>query len=94
MQRINYRPHPDPEKAKKGEKVKALIIDFKPISENWNTYELQDGTRVRIRANATQFDRALDPETGDILYIKGKPQYGAAIGVEIIYEFPEGIEKS
>lgn len=92
--RTTYRPHPDPEKAKMGEKVMAVFLDFKVIQEGWNVYELEDGTRVRVRVHATQFDRALDSETGETLCNReGKPQYGAGLGIETVFEFPEGSEK-
>lgn len=92
--RTTYRPHPDPEKARRGEKVMAVFLDFKVINEDWNVYELEDGTKVRVKIHATQFDKAIDAETGGVLYDKaGKPQYGAGLGVETVFEFPEGSEK-
>lgn len=91
--RIEYRPHPDPEKAKRGEKVKAEFVDFKIIKEDWNIYELEDGTRVRIRIHATNFDKALDPETGEVMYREAKPQYGVGLGVETVFEYPEELVK-
>lgn len=93
--RTSYKPHPDPEKARRGEKVMAVFLDFKVIEEGWNVYELEDGTRVRVKIHATQFDRAIDPETDELIYDKeGKPQYGVGLGVETVFEFPEGFIKN
>ena len=87
--RIEYRPHPDAEKAKRGEKVKALFVDFKIIQEDWNIYELEDGTRARIRIRVREFSKALDPETEEIMYRGAKPVYGMEVGVETVIECPE-----
>lgn len=90
-QRVTYKPHPDPEKAKRGEQVKAVFLDFEVIEEKWNVYELEDGTKVRVRIHATQFDKAIDPVTGEIIRWQRKPQYGVGLGVEVVFECPEGI---
>ena len=39
------------------------IVDFEPIEEHWNTYELQNGTIVRGRIIITRF--AKDPQDKD-----------------------------
>ncbi len=39
------------------------IVEFEPIEENWNTYELQNGTVVRGRIIVTRF--AKDPHDND-----------------------------
>lgn len=92
--RTSYKSHPDPEKAKRGEKVMVVFLDFKVIHEDWNVYELEDGTKVRIKIHATQFDRAIEKESGQVMYDKGgKPLYGVGLGVETVFEFPEGAER-
>lgn len=92
--RIRYVPHPDAERAKRGEKVKALSIDFKPIEERWNTYELADGTRVRIRTSVVRCERLLDPETEQFSYkADGTPIYGIEFGVEVAFDFSEDVLK-
>lgn len=91
--RIAFRPHPDPEKADRGEKIKVMTLDFKIIKEDWNIYELEDGTRVRVKVTATSFDCALDPKTGEVMY-KGKtPLYGVGFGVETAFEYSEELVK-
>lgn len=91
--RVEYRPHPDPEKAKRGEKVKGVFLDFNILKEDWNIYELEDGTRVRIKISPSSFVKPLDLKTGEIIYKKGKPVYGMDIGVEAIVECPEEFVK-
>ena len=89
VRRIEYRPHPDSEKAKLGEKVKAEFLDFKIIREDWNIYELEDGTRVRIRVSSRGFVKPLDPKTEEVIYRKEHPIYGVDFRVETSFEYPE-----
>ena len=85
--RIRVEPHPDPKKRMAGEKIKALVSDFKIIEEHWSIYELEDGTRARIRATASGFTRALDYDTEKPLFVpKGDPMYGVQLHVETIFE--------
>lgn len=86
--RIRVIPHPDPKKA--GEQVKALSLDFKIIEEGLNVYELEDGTRVRVRATVTGFDKALDSKTEKVLRNKDNtPLYGVGISVQTSVECSE-----
>jgi hypothetical protein len=90
--RIRYVPHPDPEKANKGERVKALSIDFKPVEEYWNIYELADGTRLRVRTSIARCERPLDPQGEEFLYRPtGEPIYGVEFSVEINFDFSEDV---
>ncbi|MBI4216396.1 MAG: hypothetical protein HY687_03265 [Chloroflexi bacterium] len=91
--RIRYEPHPDP--AKKGEKIKALSLDFKVIEEHWNIYELEDGTRVRARVTVNRFKKALDPRTSEPIYKNnsGEPIYGVDVGIELTFDIPEELLK-
>ena len=91
--RVTIVPHPDPEKARLGEKVKGLIVDFETTKEDWSIYQLGDGTRVRIRVHPTQFTTALDPKTGELMYKNGQPMYGVQAGLEIMFEPPEALLK-
>ena len=86
--RIRVKPHPDPKKA--GEQVKALSLDFKIIEEGWGVYELEDGTRVRVRAIVTGFDKALDSETEEVLRNRDDtPMYGIGMSVQTSVECSE-----
>lgn len=88
--RIRYVPHPDKKKADQGEKVKALSLDSDIKEEHWNIYELEDGTRIKIRATISRFERALEPLTEKPMYNNnGEPIYGLSIGVEASFEYGE-----
>ncbi len=89
--RIEYRPHPDREKAKRGEKIKAEFLDFKIMREDWNIYELEDGTKVRIRVSPSSFVKPLDPKTDKVIYSGDHPMYGMDVGVETVFEYPEEV---
>jgi hypothetical protein len=91
--RVIMLPHPDPDKAKRGQMVKGLIVDFETIKEDWSIYQLGDGTRVRIKCHPTQFNKALDPQTGDVMYKNGQPIYGVQAGIEVIFESAEALIK-
>lgn len=87
-------PHPDADQAKLGKMVKGLIVDFETIKEDWSIYHLVDGTRVRIRCHPTQFNKALDPQTGKVMYRKGQPIYGVQAGIEVVFEPDEALIKT
>lgn len=52
--------------------IKAKDLKFKTVREDWNIYELEDGTILRAKLVATKISRGLDPETGDIYYVEGR----------------------
>ena len=37
-----------------GKEVDATSLDFKTLSENWNEYEVEDGSRLRVKSVATE----------------------------------------
>ena len=59
----------------------ALDIPFKAVKEDWNIYELEDGTEIKVRFNVAKISRVLGPDgksfiqpNGDIAYnINGNP---------------------
>ena len=50
-----------------GEDHDAYEMDFDILSEQWNEYQLQDGSRVRVKVSALKIYRILDTE--------GRPAY-------------------
>ena len=87
IRRIRLVPHPDPEKAKQGEKVKALSLDFNVVEEHWNIYELEDGSRVRARVCVSGAARSLDRDTEEPLFKdSGEPIFGIDMSVEVRFE--------
>jgi hypothetical protein len=86
-QRTRLMPHPDPQKAKAGEQVKGLALDFKIIGEQWNVYELENGSRIKIKVDVVRIEQAIDLKTDKPLRrADGSPIYGAEINVNISVE--------
>jgi len=53
-----------------GALVEATLMDFKTIKEDWNSYELADGTVVKLKTTAVGIYRleTTDPVTGQHHY--------------------------
>lgn len=53
-----------------GSNVEATPMEFKTIEENWNSYELHDGTVVRLKTSPIKIYRleTIDPITGEHHY--------------------------
>jgi len=72
----------------KDKKVEAEFIDFKPSKEEWNTYELEDGTKLRVKLVMVSVYRLKDeyiPETEEPIYvIKSENVLSAKIPEELL----------
>ena len=70
--------------------IRAKDLKFKVIKEDWNVYELEDGTVIRVKVVPVKISRGIDPETGDILYLKdrGEPFYSVRHTVVVAVEVP------
>ena len=91
---IAYKPHPNPIRARAGERIKAEILDMKMIQEDWNIYELVDGTKVRIKVIPREFYVVRDPSTDEVMYNpEGQPLYGMDVGMEVHFDVPEALVK-
>ena len=82
-------PHPrDPTK-----RVKAKVVKFKVLKEDWNEYELENGTLIRVILNVNHISMPIDPETGE--FIKnpetGEPIYNLNWNVRIVTLYPKKI---
>jgi hypothetical protein len=53
-----------------GEMVEAEEVDFTPLKEEWNVYECEDGTRVKVRFIVQRVTRLLDKRMPN-----GEPMY-------------------
>jgi hypothetical protein len=42
----------------------ALDITFTVVKEDWNVYDLADGTQLKVRFNVAKISRLIDPKTG------------------------------
>jgi len=75
--------------------IDAEDLEFTP-HENWNSYELSDGTLLRAKIVANKISRGIDPETGDILRVResGEPYYNIRYTVVISAEVPENLMRT
>ena len=77
-----------PEKAKPitlpdGRKGFAIEVGFEPIHEDWNVYELADGTRLRVKTKLARAFQIVD-EAGDPIYGEdGEPEYIVNAGLNV-----------
>jgi hypothetical protein len=53
-----------------GSEVEATPMEFKTVEENWNSYELHDGTVLRLKTTPIKIFQleAKDPITGEHHY--------------------------
>ncbi len=58
-------------KLQDGREVEAKEVEFQPISEGWNEYRLEDGSKLRIKLVVTRVFRLgeKDPLTGEDQYV-------------------------
>ena len=74
--------------------IKAKELEFKTKSEEWNIYELEDGTILRAKLVAIKIARGIDPETGDIFYLdSGEPIYNIRNTIVVTASVPEKLLK-
>lgn len=66
--RIKNVPHPD------GSTRKALEMDFDTIREEWNEYQLSDGTTVRVKNTVAKILVLVDEDGNPILDEIGDPE--------------------
>jgi hypothetical protein len=87
--RVTRLPLPD------GRLIDAQDLEFKVIREDFNLYELEDGTILKMRVVAGKISRGIDPETGGILYApnSNEPYYNIRSQTVIMAEVPEKLIK-
>jgi hypothetical protein len=53
-----------------GSEVEAVNVDFKTLHEEWNEYQLEDGTVLKFKTVVSNIIRteSYDPMTGDPVY--------------------------
>ena len=81
---------------KQGQIIKAKILKTKTAKEHWNEYELDDGTKVRIKMEMNLIAAPLDQATGVPLQ---NPQTGEPVihlnwTVRIVTQFSEAALKN
>lgn len=71
-----------------GRQVDALSIRFKSIKEDWNEYDLEDGTTIKMKAvvsDIVRVDGQFDPE--------GNPVYLVKSGNMVVIDCPDNLKK-
>lgn len=56
-------------------KGKVKILDFRTLREDYNEYELEDGTKVKVKVTLTDVRMALDEKGRPKLNPDGNPIY-------------------
>ena len=75
-------------------KVEAEDLSFKIVKEEPNVYDLEDGTRLKIRLILNKASRGIDPRTNKALFLpSGEPLYNALWGVNVYVEVPRETTK-
>lgn len=74
-----------------GEIIRAKVLKFKTVKEDWNEYELDDGTRVRIKMEVNLIAAPIEPTTGSPLMNPqtGEPVINANWTVRFVTQFSE-----
>jgi hypothetical protein len=86
--RISVIPGPD------GEPIEGLDLDFYVIKEDYNIYQVEDGTKFRIKLVVGKISKGVDSENGDVVYLDtGEPYYNVRYSVLISQEVPEELQK-
>jgi len=81
---------PDPRNPKR--MIKGRVVNFKTLKEDWNEYELEDGTIVKIKIVVQSIAYVIDPESGEILRNPmGEPVINVRHGVVITATFPKEV---
>jgi len=74
--------------------IRGEDLDFKIIKEDYNVYELEDGTILKVKVIAGKISRGIDPDTGGIYYLPdGEPLYNVRHQIAVYAEVPEKLRK-
>lgn len=75
--------------------IEAENLDYKTLREDWNLYELEDETLLKIKIVANKIARGIDPETSEILRVEnsGEPYYNVNYRVIVVAEVAEDLMK-
>lgn len=78
MPKVNWR----------GEEVEAVDISFKSIREDWNEYQLADGTTLRMKLVMSDISRLEDKYDSD-----DNPIYVVKSGNILVVKAPDHLKK-
>ena len=71
-----------------GREIETVEVEFKVIKEDWNEYELADGTRIKMKAVTSIITRAIEEFDSD-----GNPLYLVKSSNVIALSVPEKLKK-
>lgn len=74
----------------------AEDLDYKTVKEDWNVYQLEDGTVFKVKLVASKISRGMESkENKRIIYNdNGEPLYNIRYSVQLSTEVPEGLLKA
>lgn len=64
-----------------GSKVQAAEVDFSVVEENWDTYQLEDGSHLRLKHSVARVFRVYDDEGNPRFNALGDPEYVILYGL-------------
>lgn len=73
----------------RGRQVEALEVKFKAVREDWNEYDLEDGTTVRMKTVVSEVVRV--PEQFDN---EGNPVYVVKSTNLLVVKAPDNLKKA
>jgi hypothetical protein len=71
-----------------GREVDAVEVDFKTIKEEWNEYDLTDGTRIRLKSVASNMVRVINEYDND-----GNPIYLVKSSNVLALSVPDNLKR-
>ena len=72
----------------------AEDLRYKTIKEDWNEYELEDGSMLRVKIIAQKISRMLAKDKKTFLYTpEGEPVYNIRYSVSVVANVAEGLLK-
>ena len=76
--------------------IEAEDLEFKTIREDWNLYELEDGTLMKVKMVVNKISRGIDPQTGGMLRVplSGEPYYNVRYNVTVVAEVSEKLMRA
>jgi hypothetical protein len=74
--------------------IEAEDLEYSTVKEDWNVYDLQDGSRIKVKLSVAKISRGIDPKTGKAYFLpNGEPLYNVRWNVNISAEVPRNILK-
>lgn len=69
----------------------AVDIPFKAVKEEWNIYDLEDGTQIKVRFNVAKISRILDPTGKTLIQPNGEISYNINGNPTVVVSTPKDV---